>query len=96
MVGMPNTRIFPRSGRGWNLSEMRGSGIAVSGMGAEKVIPPRRIDNPRHRVFPPSMADASGLAAIPLEFYQATVDLSYARRGARRVRPRLCDRIAEP
>ena len=75
---------------------MRGSGIAVSGMGAEKLIPPRRIDNPRHRVFPPPMADVSGLAAIPLVFHEATADLSCAGRRARRVRQRLCDQIAEP
>ena len=96
MVSMPNARIFARSRRRWYLSEMRGSGIAVSGMGAEKVIPPRRIDNPRHRVFPPSMADASGLAAIPLGIREATAYLSCAGRRARRVRQRLCDQVAEP
>jgi hypothetical protein len=96
MVGMPNRGIFHRSGRGWNLSEMRGSGIAVSGMGAEKVIPPWRIDNPRHRVFPPCMADVSGLATIPLLFREATADLSCAGRRARRVHQRLCDQVAEP
>ena len=96
MVGMPNTRIFPRSGRGWNLSEMRGSGIAVSGIGAKKVIPPWRIDNPRHRVFPPFMADVSGLATIPLSLRETAADEPRAGESERRVRQRLCGQIAEP
>jgi len=62
-------------------------------MGAEKVIPPQRIDNPHHRVSPPSMADVSGLAAITLMFREATADLSCAGRRARRVHQRLCDQV---
>ena len=72
VVKLPNNWIFSRPWRRWNPSEMRGSGIAVSGIGAKKVIPPWRIDNPRHRVFPPSVADASGLAAIPLAIHGTT------------------------